>query len=173
MSEDRKFIQEQIRKKPFYKQKLFQRMMKGIGMTAIFGASFGLVFALTHPLALKYFGEPVKMIVVSEDETQEGDASLELQLGQEDSEDRIDLDVLEKQQQVYAELLKIGEKIESSMVTVTSLSSELDLFSHMDENADKTAGVIFTRDQDNLWILTCADIYEDANEIKVTFPMDF
>lgn len=172
MSEDkdkRIFIQEQIRRKPFYKQKAFQKTMRAIGMTAIFGASFGLMFAVAHPLALKYFGEPTKMIVVNETEVSEGDNPLELQLGQVDTGHEVDIDVLGSQQQVYSELLKTGELLESSMVTVICLNGELDLFSHMDENADKTAGVIFTKDQNNLWILTCADIFADANEIKVTF----
>ena len=71
MSEDKRknnrFIKEQIRKKPFYKQKEFQNMMRCFGMVTIFGAIAGIVFAVVHPLALQYFGEPTKMMVVGED----------------------------------------------------------------------------------------------------------
>ena len=45
MSEDEKkkdsFIQEQIRKKPFYRRKSFRRTVRGVAVTVIFGVSAG------------------------------------------------------------------------------------------------------------------------------------
>ena len=69
MSEDEKkkdvFIQEQIRKKPFYRRKCFQRTVRGTVAIVLLGVSAGGTFAFVQPLALQYRKEKDKMVVVS------------------------------------------------------------------------------------------------------------
>ena len=64
MSEDEKkkdvFIQEQIRKKPFYKRKCFQRTVRGTVAIVLLGVSAGGTFAFVQPLALQYRKERIK-----------------------------------------------------------------------------------------------------------------
>lgn len=189
MSEDRKkkdhFIQEQIRKKPLYKQKGFQKAINRIGTAVVIGASAGLIFAIVHPFALKYFMEPAKMTVVGDEGESERERERDVTENSTDvtifSEAETEcpaetVTIIEKKElsltdyeQLYKELVDVTEEIKASIVTVTGLRSEVDLFNDVDESSTKAAGVIIGEKQDTFLILTENRILQSAEEIKITF----
>lgn len=174
MSEDEKkkdfFIQEQIRKKPFYRRKSFRRTVNGVAATVLFGVSAGGTFAFVQPFALQYLKEKDKMVVVggeTESETAvteretETPASLEEATAQEPD--------LNDYEQFYTEMAAIADETKRSIVTVTGVTSELDLFNDISESHSSTAGVIISKTEGTLLILTEKNTISDADSIKVTF----
>ena len=51
----RDFIEEQIRKKPFYKKKGFLKAVNCLGLSVVFGAAAGVGFAIVRPWAESQF----------------------------------------------------------------------------------------------------------------------
>lgn len=170
MSEDRKkkqFIQEHIRKKPLYKQKGFQKVIGILVITSVFGSSAGLVFSIVFPMAMNHFGGPTRMVVIGETETE---TETESQRTAADTEvSQTEESLLDYHQQLYAELADTGEQAVSSMVVVTGLKNEADLFNNLEESEAKTAGVIIAEEKSAFLILAYGNVLQEAGEIKVTF----
>ena len=64
------FINEQIKKKPFYRRKWFTRGAAAIALALIFGVAAGVMFAIVQPWASNQFGkpdEPTQIVMVQEE----------------------------------------------------------------------------------------------------------
>ena len=172
MSEDEKkkdsFIQEQIRKKPFYRRKSFRRMVRGVAVTVIFGVSAGGTFAFVQPFALHYMKEKDKMVVVG-GETESETAATERETAAPLEEAAAQKPDLNDYEQFYTEMAEIADETKRSIVTVTGVTSELDLFNDVSESHSSTAGVIISKTEGTLLILTEKNTISDADSIKVTF----
>lgn len=173
MSEDEKkkdfFIQEQIRKKPFYRRKSFRRTVRGVAVTVLFGVSAGGTFAFVQPFALQYMKEKDKMVVVggeTETQTAAAEQAPETEAPVETAAQEPDLNDYE---QFYTEMAAIADETRKSIVTVTGVTSELDLFNDVSESRSSTAGVIISKTEGTLLILTEKNTISDADSIKVTF----
>lgn len=172
MSEDEKkkdsFIQEQIRKKPFYRRKSFRRTVRGVAVTVIFGVSAGGTFAFVQPFALHYMKEKDKMVVVG-GETESETAATERETPASLEEAAAQKPDLNDYEQFYTEMAAIADETKRSIVTVTGVTSELDLFNDVSESHSSTAGVIISKTEGTLLILTEKNTISDADSIKVTF----
>ena len=172
MSEDEKkkdsFIQEQIRKKPFYRRKSFRRTVRGVAVTVIFGVSAGGTFAFVQPFALHYMKEKDKMVVVG-GETESETAATEQEMAAPLEEAAAQKPDLNDYEQFYTEMAEIADETKRSIVTVTGVTSELDLFNDVSESHSSTAGVIISKTEGTLLILTEKNTISDADSIKVTF----
>ena len=172
MSEDEKkkdsFIQEQIRKKPFYRRKSFRRTVRGVAVTVIFGVSAGGTFAFVQPFALHYMKEKDKMVVVG-GETESETAATERETAAPLEEAAAQKPDLNDYEQFYTEMAEIADETKRSIVTVTGVASELDLFNDVSESHSSTAGVIISKTEGTLLILTEKNTISDADSIKVTF----
>ena len=172
MSEDEKkkdsFIQEQIRKKPFYRRKSFRRTVRGVAVTVIFGVSAGGTFAFVQPFALHYMKEKDKMVVVG-GETESETAATERETAAPLEEAAAQKPDLNDYEQFYTEMAAIADETKRSIVTVTGVTSELDLFNDVSESHSSTAGVIISKTEGTLLILTEKNTISDADSIKVTF----
>ena len=172
MSEDEKkkdsFIQEQIRKKPFYRRKSFRRTVRGVAVTVIFGVSAGGTFAFVQPFALHYMKEKDKMVVVG-GETESETAATERETPAPLEEAAAQKPDQNDYEQFYTEMAAIADETKRSIVTVTGVTSELDLFNDVSESHSSTAGVIISKTEGTLLILTEKNTISDADSIKVTF----
>lgn len=72
-------------------------------------------------------------------------------------------------EQFYTEMAEIADETKRSIVTVTGVTSELDLFNDVSESHSSTAGVIISKTEGTLLILTEKNTISDADSIKVTF----
>ena len=64
------FINEQIKKKPFYRRKWFTQGAAAIALALIFGVAAGVMFAIVQPWASNQFGkpdEPTQIVMVQEE----------------------------------------------------------------------------------------------------------
>lgn len=172
MSEDEKkkdfFIQEQIRKKPFYRRKSFHRAVSGVAVTVLFGVSAGGTFAFVQPFALQYLKEKDKMVVVG-GETEGETATTERETAELLEEAAAMKPDLNDYEQFYTEMAAIADGTKRSIVTVTGVTSELDLFNDVSESHSSTAGVIISKTEGVLLILTEKNTTSEADSIKVTF----
>ena len=66
-------------------------------------------------------------------------------------------------------MAEIADETKRSIVTVTGVTSELDLFNDVSESHSSTAGVIISKTEGTLLILTEKNTISDADSIKVTF----
>ena len=119
MSEDEKkkdvFIQEQIRKKPFYRRKCFQRTVRGTVAIVLLGVSAGGTFAFVQPLALQYRKEKDKMVVVSsetESETAAAEKVTETAAREED---------LSNYEQVYIKMAAAADETKKPLLRLREL----------------------------------------------------
>lgn len=172
MSEDERnrdyFIQEQIRKKPFYKRREFQKILYGVTLTTVFGAIAGAVFAVIHPWALNYFGEPGKIVLVGKDKESETAGSSAAMLFEESTGEEKKLSP-EKYEQLYEETINMTKENRKAIVTVKGVVSEENLVNGINENSRISTGVIIGSTDTAVLILTGNRVLQEAASVKVTF----
>lgn len=170
MSEDEKkkdfFIQEQIKKKPFYKRKGFQKNVRSVTLMMVFGVATGSAFAVVQPIVLNHSRKPDKMVVVGE-ETDTPESTCE------PSTEKIIVEKkelnLEEYERLYGEMTEVAKETQKAIVTVTGLTSELDLFNGVSESRRSATGVIIGKVNENVLILTESSVIQDVETVKITF----
>ncbi|MFQ9151197.1 MAG: hypothetical protein ACLR6B_06220 [Blautia sp.] len=139
-----------------------------MAVTVILGVSAGGTFAFVQPLALHYMKEKDKMVVVG-GETESETAATERETAAPLEEAAAQKPDLNDYEQFYTEMAEIADETKRSIVTVTGVTSELDLFNDVSESHSSTAGVIISKTEGTLLILTEKNTISDADSIKVTF----
>ncbi len=76
---------------------------------------------------------------------------------------------IEGYEQLQKEIFKIGSDAEKSLVIVTGVSKDIDVFEKSYENRGSISGIIIANTGTELLILTEKSILEDASQIHVTF----
>lgn len=90
--------------------------------------------------------------------------------GQEGTEtETVPVEPLKPYQTQYAELYKIYSSVESGMVTVTAVHSDVDWFNNTDQSEGTTAGVIIANNNRELLILSRKSSLNGAETIRVSF----
>lgn len=164
------FIREKIKEKPINKKRFAMKI----------GASVlsGLIFAVTVCVVLLLFMPSLQAVMKDETEQPETESELE-----EVTEITEETEVIENPVIVYPEisltiadyqelqneLYNIGNEVNKSIVTVTSMANETDWMNHSFERADQASGVIISEDANYLYILTEKKVITDASHIKVSF----
>jgi serine protease Do len=75
-------------------------------------------------------------------------------------------------QKLQDELYSIGEVVNASVVTITSVVSDTDLFHNEYDAEDQGSGVIISENEDEYLILTERKVIKNASRISVTFLDD-
>ncbi len=122
------FINEQIKKKPFYKRKWFTQGSAAVALALIFGAAAGVSFAAVRPWAEEQFGrpdEPTQIVVVQEESETISEKETERQSEKEsETEDQTEeetekISILEYKE-LYAQMKEVAGEASASLVTVNS-----------------------------------------------------
>lgn len=183
------FINEQIKKKPFYRRRWFLQTVAGMALALCFGAAAGIAFSVVHPWAEGQFGEPEKptQIVVMQEESEteissggpEETASGERQEmtlgGQPDEKESVsekqdaEMDITEYKK-LYEQMNEIAETASALIVKVSGYSTETDWFNEVYEHMSETSGLILRMDSNWIYVLTSSRVIENAQQIAVTFP---
>ena len=172
------FINEQIKKKPFYKRKWFTQGSAAVALALIFGAAAGVSFAAVRPWAEEQFGRPdeaTQIVVVQEESETISEKETERQSEREsETEDQTEeetekISILEYKE-LYAQMKEVAGEASASLVTVNSYAVGTDWPNETYENMSETSGLIFRVDSGRLYVLTAGDFVKDAQKIVVTFP---
>lgn len=173
------FINEQIKKKPFYRRKWFIQGVTGILIALVFGSIAGIAFAIVRPWAELQFGEPDEptQIVVVQEETQaqtedrampdekaEPPTSVELK----ESEAAAEMDI-SSYKKLYEQMNDVADEALASIVKVKGYTTQMDWFNEEYENMTEASGLILSVDSRKLYILTSSRVTDNAQQIAVTF----
>lgn len=175
------FINEQIKKKPFYRHKWFTRGIASIVLALIFGLAAGVMFAIVQPWASNQFGSPDEptQIVMVEEETHDQETEAGSGAAEQPVDDRTaagangtnkETDAIEEYREHYGQMKQVVDAAENSLVKIKSYVAKMDWFSESYENVTETSGLVFRIDSNWLYILTSNRFIKSAQQITVTFP---
>lgn len=176
------FINEQIKKKPFYRHKWFTRGVASIALALIFGVAAGVMFAIVQPWASNQFGkpdEPTQIVMVQEEthdqksDTKNGQTEQSSEDGKEEAQTQgssDESDAIDEYREHYDQMTNVVDAAENSLVKIKSYVAKMDWFSESYENVTETSGLVFRVDSNWLYILTSSRFIKSAQQITVTFP---
>lgn len=171
----KEFVREKIKDKPLNKKRIAVRLLSAAVCGLIFGAAACVAFALLLPRLSQDTAQPD----TESQSTEEADTNIaeELETQTEEAEAQTVVEVpasltIEDYQNLQNELYAIGTQANASIVTITSVGSDTDLFNNPYETEDWGAGVIISDTGSELLILTERKVIRDASEIRVTFIDD-
>lgn len=192
---DFEFLQEKIKERPINKKKLLQRTVITASLALLFGLVACLTFLLLEPVLNNWlYPEEEPQIVtfpqeknemLPEDMLTEGEgtqteseesveSSEDVALVQKPEDDISQTETGEEESTVLYEEMYQGvrekyKEIETSMVTVTSVKSDVDWFNNTYESEGKIAGVIIANNNRELLVLTRRSPLKEAESIRITF----
>lgn len=168
------FMSEQLKKKPFYRKRWFQKGISAGALAVVFGVVAGMTFAVVQPWAKKQFGEPEdpSRIFVVREETETETAAPQT----EKKEEKVPQTVIEQKdleiadyKMLYGKMAEVAEGVAPAIVTVTCETSNLDWFNEVIENHVQASGLVIAQSQQEYFILTEGQALGSAERIIVTF----
>lgn len=186
------FLRETIKQKPVNKRKLLRRTLTTIVMAVVFGLVACFTFLILEPvISNRLYPEeetqevrfpeetvaeemkPEDMLVEEEVEPPEEPATAELVDEQIEKQfDELMSQIrfgLEDYKQLYEEMAELAKKASRSVVTVTSVVSDVDWFNDIYQNEASASGIIVANNGKSVLILVSAGMLTDADSIIVTF----
>jgi serine protease Do len=196
------FVREKIKEKPINKKKALVRILVSALSGIVFAGMACLVFVIMLPrlqILMESHSTSGTEIASQESETgqtetDEPDTESETEEPTEDDTeteamtettepdsegdeptvaDVPDYELtLSDYQKLQDELYSIGENVNASVVTITSVVSDTDLFHNEYDAEDQGSGVIISENEDEYLILTERKVIKNATRISVTFLDD-
>lgn len=166
------FVREQIKDKPLNKKRVVHRM----GLAAVCGVTFALaacgVFALLLPGLMQR--KPVQSVYGDTESQTDTQPATETEIIDtqppipQETEIKVEL-TLEDYQKLQNQLYDVGKKANRSIVSVTGVISDTDIFYNNYETEGLGSGVIIADNGTELLILTERKVISDASRVSVTF----
>ncbi len=177
-NQDSDFMRERIKERPVNKKKLLRRTVITASMAVIFGLIACFTFLVLEPVFSNwlYPEEDAQIVelpsdvadeIMPEDMLTDNDIIPD----EEDLEEilsGVELD-LDDYKGIYESLAELAAETEKSLVTVTSVTSDIDWFNNTYQNKGTATGVIIADNGKELLILTEASVLKSAEKISVTF----
>ena len=172
------FITEKVKERPINKKKLMRKTMLTVSMAAIFGLIACLTFALLEPVISNWLHpqEPVEKIEIplaSEEilpeDMMEHEETLETSQEMLDSlKNEMQLDTKDYQK-LYQSIHSLVLSVQNAEVTITGVSTEVDLFQSVYESEAKCIGYIFAQNSTEIMILAEYDRILENENLEITF----
>lgn len=186
------FLRETIKQKPVNKKKLLRRTVITVVMAVVFGLVACFTFLVLEPvISNRLYPEEEAQEVRFPEETVAEEMKPEDMLVEEEPEppeepapeELVDAQIEEQMQELlaqmqfgledykllYAEMAELAQKVNRSVVTVTSVVSDVDWFNELYENEASASGIIVANNGKAILILVSAGVLTDADSIIVTF----
>ena len=182
-------IRETIKKRPVDKRKVFRNMLTTVLLAVLFGAVASVTFYLLEPVINRNISPeqeappgrvtlPESGYEITPDKMVEDDEELK-----EASESPQDLDVesvverairrstigIDEYKQLYSSLNVLSSDIRRSMVTITSVNSNVDWLNNPVESENVMEGVIIADNDTWLYAAAAGALPSDSKEISGTF----
>lgn len=176
------FMNETVKPPPPDVTKLRNRILKLIGAGAVFGLAAGLIFRFTSGIGEQ---SPVRIPedTVSESISESAESqteSSESSAGSTDSDESADTEsvppvdpaeeALDHYKLAYEKMREIAETAQSSLVTVSGITSSEDWFHITDTDSRSASGLVIAENGQSLLILTDHRVVDGADRIAVTLP---
>lgn len=162
------FIQETIKQKRLYQNRIIQRLAWSVVSGLLFAAAALIVWAIAVPRLVPKTEQPeVQPVTLPEpeeepEETEEEDESPVYIMEQVSIE-------LEDYKKMYQQLMQIGGQAERSLVNVLAVTTDTDWFDETYTSQRSVSGVLVEDNGLELLILTSYEKVEDGDSLQVTF----
>ena len=178
------FIKEKVKERPINRKKLMRRTILTASMAVIFGLIACLTFLVLEPVFsnMLYPEEELQKVQLKEETVTEEMKPEDMILAEEEDtvSQEIPQTVVEKvqleatdYQRLYRKMYaKSQEVAASSLVTVTSVTSDVDWFDNIYENNGQNAGLIVADNGRELLVLVDNTKVSAADRLIVTFSDD-
>ncbi len=186
------FLRETIKQKPMNKRRLLRRTVTTVVLAAVFGLVACLVFLLLEPVISNrlYPEEETEDLVSFSEETIEDEMNPEDMLTDEDmledalAEGNVSAELEDAQiqsllsqvtfglteyQDLYKQMGDLAKEVSRSLVTVTGVTPNVDLFFNNYENESTASGVIVADNGQAMLILVSMGSLHSAESLEVTF----
>ena len=175
------FMKETIKQRPLNRKKLIRKTIVTVAMAVIFGLVACLTFLLLEPvISNRLYPEekPSTVVLVEEKESEEilpedmiaDDSEMSPEPTTPVLEDEQIAQVLSEMElgiedytSLYSALAAVAKSVQSSMVTVVGITSDVDWFNNVYKNEGSVAGVIIADNGKELLILTNSSAVEDSS----------
>lgn len=172
------FITEKVKERPINRKKLMRKTMVTVSMAAIFGLIACLTFALLEPVISNWLHpqgtvEKIEIPLASEEMLPED--MLEHEETVETSQEMLDSLKNEMQlntkdyQKLYQSIHSLVLSVQNAEVTITGVSTEVDLFQSAYESEAKCIGYIFAQNSVEIMIMAEYDTILENENIVITF----
>lgn len=178
------FIKEKVKERPINRKKLMRRTILTASMAVIFGLIACLTFLVLEPVFsnLLYPEEEPEQVQLREETAveemkpedmilEEEEETIEVEVPQTVVE-KVELEMTDYQRLYRVMYAKAQEVSNSSLVTVTSVTSDVDWFNNIYENNGQSAGLIVADSGRELLILADSSKAASADRLIVTFSDD-
>ena len=178
------FIKEKVKERPINRKKLMRRTILTASMAVIFGLIACLTFLVLEPVFsnLLYPEEEPEQVQLREESAveemkpedmilEEEEETVEVEVPQTVVE-KVELEMTDYQRLYRVMYAKAQEVSNSSLVTVTSVTSDVDWFNNIYENNGQSAGLIVADSGRELLILADSSKAASADRLIVTFSDD-
>lgn len=182
------FLRETIKQKPVNKKKLLRRTLITVAMAVVFGLVACFTFLVLEPVIsnrlypeeeaeeVRFPEETVTEEMRPEDMLVEEDVEEPVEGGQAGLEEEQIEELLSQvqfslndYQLLYEEMAELAQEAGRSVVTVTSVVSDVNWFNDIYENEASVSGIIVANNSRSILILVSAGILNDVDSIIVTF----
>ena len=180
--EDFAFIKEKIIERPVNKKRLFRQGVYTVGLAVVFGVVACFVFTVMRPIMENWLHpKEDPTISIPEDEwgTEDLAPGTEEDAGTEAAEEEPNVPEIEPAvvkelelsdyQVLQNKLYAIGKEANRSVVTVTSVISDMDWYNNAYESNGQASGIIIGDNGSELLILTEHKVVQAAESLWVTF----
>lgn len=163
------FVHETIKEKPINKKRIGLKLLVSAGCAVVFAGIVCLIVALALPIILEKRG-----YVISSKE-KEGQVTEETEEPSTDTTEstepeKVVFDIsVEDYQKIRTKLYAIGKKANKSVVQITSVTNATDVFDSTYESAEIGSGVIISKNNSELLILTEYSLISGASGLHVSF----
>ena len=176
---DFEFMTERVKERPLNKRKLLRKTIITVTMAVIFGLIACVTFLVLEPVFSNwlYPGEEIEMIEIPQDtdEVLPEDMLVHEESMLEQTEQVINSLKNEMQlnpssyQELYSSIYALTQELNAAMVTVTSVSQDIDWFNDPYENKGQTTGFLFADNNRELMIQVMSRELPVGEELKATF----
>ncbi len=176
---DFQFVTERVKDRPLNKRKLLRKTIITASMAVIFGLIACFTFLVLEPVfsSWLYPQEEMDMIEIPQDtdEVLPEDMLVHEESMLEQTEEVINSLKSEMQldassyQELYQNVYALTQELVPAMVTVTSVSQDIDWFNDPYENTGQTTGFLLTDNNREVMILVMYDELAAGEELEVTF----
>ncbi|MCM1123637.1 MAG: S1C family serine protease [Eubacterium sp.] len=182
------FLRETIKQKPVNKKKLLRRTVITIAMAVVFGLVACITFLVLEPvISNRLYPEEEAQEVQFPEETVTEEMKPEDMLVEEEPETVVEVVQAELEDEqieellsqvqfglsdyslLYEEMAELAQSAGRSVVTVTSVISDVDWFNDIYENEASASGIIVANNGKSILILVSAGTISGAESLIVTF----
>lgn len=173
MNEEFSFMNEKIKDKPFYKKKWVKIVVGTVALAVIFGAVSSFTFVKMNSwLEAKREQEEMKEIEIPKDTKEESQYPETTVPEETEPAEPIVVEAeltMTDYAKLYDDIRTVAKEAAKSLVTVTTVSSDVDWFNEAYENRGQSVGMIIGDNSVELLILTKYATVAACDGIHVTF----